>query len=294
MNNYTNLVSSYGPYTNTFNDTSVNQKSIYVSINYLSEEKKFSAELGGRYNNHNRYGTNYTYTFNPSYAIADNFRLFGSLATSFKIPSLYQLYSNSDGGNANLQPEKSINYEIGYQASIKGFSDRLVYFYRDISNGLDYDYNSWQYFNYSGQKVHGVEYEFTLKPCKLITVKGNYTFISTKQSTESRLTNKDTTYSYTLHVPKHAANIIIAYQITSALYVSINGKYVSKRYDAVYSSADVVLDSYIIFGASAQYVLNKNIKLFANGQNITNKKFIDIYGYNSIPALFNGGITFNW
>ena len=127
-----------------------------------------------------------------------------------------------------------------------------------------------------------------------MTIKGNYTYISTNQSTESRLTNNDTTYSYTLHVPKHAANITIGYQVIPALYVSLSGKYISKRYDGVYKIPDVTLDSYFILGAYVQYVVNKNIKLYVEGKNITNKKFFDLYGYNSIPALFNGGITVNW
>ena len=294
MSNYTNLVSDFGPYTNTFNDTSVYQKSAYASINYIGKSKKFTAELGGRYNNHSRYGTSYTYTFNPSYAIADNFRLFGSIATAFKIPSLYQLFSNDGGGNENLQPEQSVNYEIGYQANLKNFNDRLVFFYRDISSGIDYDNNNWKYFNYSGQRVRGIEYEFTINPLKNFMIKGNYTFISSNQSTESRLTNIDTTYSYTLHVPKHAANIAVSYQIAPALYVSLTGKYVSKRFDGIYQMPDITLDSYLILGAYAEYRVNNHIKIFAESKNITNKKFYDIYGYNSIPALFNAGLTLKW
>ena len=38
----------------------------------------------------------------------------------------------------------------------------------------------------------------------------------------------------------------------------------------------------------------KWIKIFADAQNITNKKFFDVYGYNSIPFIVNTGITFDW
>jgi len=47
-------------------------------------------------------------------------------------------------------------------------------------------------------------------------------------------------------------------------------------------------------GAYAEYKFKKYIKLFANAQNIFNKKFFDVRGYNSIPFLLNGGITFEW
>ncbi len=273
-------------------DTSINQTSLYSSLMYNSNH--FNVELGGRYNSNARYGNNKTFTFNPSYTINEQLRIFGSIASGFKAPTLYQLYAGYGSGNMNLQPEKSINYEVGFQEQFKGFSDRIVFFYRDLTNAIDYNNNTYQYFNYASQTVRGIQYEISAKPIKQLTITGNYTYISSSQSTESRLTNNDTSYSYSLRIPNHAANISIAYQVIPSLYVSVTGKYVSKRYDAVYQMPDVTLDQYFILGASAQYLINKNIKLFADGQNITNKKFFDIYGYNSIPALFNGGITVNW
>ena len=273
-------------------DTSIHQSSLYSSLMYNSNH--FNVELGGRYNNNSRYGSNNTFTFNPSYSINQHFRLFGSIASGFKAPTLYQLYAGFGSGNINLQPEKSINYEVGAQEQYGILSDRLLFFYRDLTNAIDYNNNTYQYFNYASQTVRGIQYEVSVKPSKQLTITGNYTYISSSQSTESRLTNNDTTYNYSLRIPKHSVNVTISYQIIPALYVSVTGKYVSKRYDAVYGMPDVTLDSYTILGASAQYIINKHFKLFADGQNITNKKFFDVYGFNSIPALFNGGITVNW
>jgi vitamin B12 transporter len=278
-------------------DTSIHQTSVYSSLYYNSSH--FNVELGGRYNSNSRYGNNNTFTFNPSYIINDHYRIFGSIASGFKAPTLYQLYAGFGSGNINLQPEKSINYEVGVQGQYKGFSDRLLLFYRDLTDAIDYNNNTFQYFNYASQTVRGIQYEISVKPVKQVTVTGNYTYISASQSTESRLTNNDTTYSYSLRIPKHAVNITIGYQIIPSLYVSVSGKYISKRYDAAFDAnydplPDATLDAYTIFGASARYIINKHIKLFADGQNITNKKFFDVYGYNSIPDLFNGGVTVNW
>ena len=277
-------------------DTSIHQTSVYGSLIYNGSH--FNVELGGRYNSNSRYGNNNTFTFNPSYTIDNHHRVFGSIASGFKAPTLYQLYAGFGSGNINLQPEKSINYEVGVQRQYKGFSDRLLLFYRDLTDAIDYNNNTYQYFNYASQTVRGIQYEVTVKPIKQLTITGNYTYISASQNTDNRVTNNDTTYNYSLRVPRHAANITIGCQVTPALYVSVSGKYVSKRYDyGLYTSSqqpDVTLASYTIFGASAQYIVNKHIKFFADGQNITNKKFFDVYGYNSIPAIFNGGITVNW
>ena len=57
-------------------------------------------ELGGRYNNHSKYGDNFTYSFNPSYLIQNQFKLFFNLSTGFKAPSLYQLYGQFGSDDA--------------------------------------------------------------------------------------------------------------------------------------------------------------------------------------------------
>ena len=103
-------MSIYGPYDDKFNDTSVNQNSIYASLHFTDASNKLNMEVGGRFNHHSRYGNNSTFSFNPSYKLNDAFRIFGSISSGFKAPTLYQLSFNE-----SLQPEKSLNYEAGIQ-----------------------------------------------------------------------------------------------------------------------------------------------------------------------------------
>lgn len=284
-------ISIYGPYSSTFRDTSLNQKALYASLIYNSRDKKLNVELGGRYNDHSRYGSNSTFTFNPSYRINKDVRLFASISSGFKAPSLYQLSINDQ-----LNAEKSVNYEGGISLQQKTFSTRLVFFNRRINNGIDYNYINFKYFNYVKQTVNGIELEATVTPVNKFNITANYTFLSSEEITQNRVTTKDTvTYDYLLRRPKHSINLTAGIDITKKWYVSFNGKYASKRYDVGgYKKADVALDSYFILGAYADYTLNQHVKFFADAQNITNKKFFEVRGYNSIPFLFNTGVTFNW
>jgi len=52
-----------------------------------------------------------------------------------------------------------------------------------------------------------------------------------------------------------------------------------------------VLPSFFILNLYAEYKPCKDLKLFVNGRNITDKKFFTLYGYNSIPAMWGGGAT---
>ncbi|MBS1626483.1 MAG: TonB-dependent receptor [Bacteroidetes bacterium] len=290
-NNYYNSVSISGLYSSTFRDTSVSQTSMYASLYFANANKKFNVELGGRLNTHSRYGSNYTYTFNPSYNINEQWRVFGSIASGFKAPSLYQLSINS-----LLLPEKSVNYEAGIQLKNKNISTRIVFFNRAIDNGIDYNYITFKYFNYIKQIVNGIEYEVSYKPFNKVNIIANYTFIAANETTQNRITNHDTvTYNYLLRRPKNSVNITIAVEPIKQLYISVNGKFVSSRYDVGgYGVADVLLNDYFIVGANAEYTFNNSFKVFVDAQNITNKKFFDVRGYNSIPFLFNAGITVNW
>jgi vitamin B12 transporter len=284
--------SSFG--ASPYKDTSMQQQSVYGSAIFSALDNRLNIELGGRYNKHSRYGDNSTYTFNPSYAFSKGLRVFGSIASGFKTPGLYQLYDKFSG-NLDLQPEKSVNYEAGVQQQYKKIDHRLVYFYREIENGIDYNYVSFKYFNFIKQTVRGIEYEVNVKPVDPLSITANFTYLNGDERTQSRVNFKDTSYQYLLRRPAHTVNATIGYQVCKPLFISVSGKYVSRRRDiGGYKRPDVALEAYTLVNAYAEYKLKDHLKFFVDAQNIANKKFFDIRGYNAIPFLVNGGVTFNW
>ena len=285
-------LSSFGPYSSSFKDTSLHQTSFYGSLLFNALNKKLNVEIGGRTNKHSRYGTNSTYTFNPSYTFSKNWRVFGSIASGFKAPSIFQVY-DVFSGNQDLKPEKSTNYEIGIQQTHSIISSRVVYFHRDIKNGIDYNNATFKYFNFVKQIVNGLELELSLRPTEKLNISANYTLITGDEQTQSRKSFKDTSYNHLLRRPKHNINLNIGYQFSKSLFASVSAKSVSSRYDVGgYKKDDILLDDYFIINAYAEYKWKSNVKFFVDAQNVTKKKFFDIRGYNAIPVMINGGITF--
>jgi vitamin B12 transporter len=291
-----NELSNYGK----FDDTSVNQKSVFSSLFY-SGKSGFNAELGGRLNHHSQYGNNFTYTINPSFVINNKWKIYASVSTGFKAPSLYELYSVY--GDPNLKAERSINYEGGFQFNNAVVNSRVTYFYRKISNGLDFGYIKNLYFNFDKEEDQGIEWENKFQLTKIFSLAANYTLLKAKEQTQSRTAyafdpttyaysfNPDTTYHYSLRKPMNTINIALNIHATKNWLLNVSAHYESKRYDAVYAEPDVPLESFIIFNAYTEYNFHKKIKLFIDAKNFTNKKFFTIYGYNSIPAEFMGGIV---
>ncbi|MBK8611265.1 MAG: TonB-dependent receptor [Chitinophagaceae bacterium] len=286
--------SMFGPYDPPAFDSSLHQTSFYASLFFSALNKKLHVEIGGRTNNHSRYGNNTTFTFNPSFTINKNWRVFGSIASGFKAPSIYQVF-DSYSGNPDLQPEKSVNYELGIQQSHEKLSSRLIYFHRDINNGIDYDYVNFQYVNLVKQSVDGLELELSVQPVKNVSITANYTLITGKEETQSRKSTKDSSYNYLLRRPKNSFNLNLGYRFTKAFFASVSAKAVGDRYDVGgYQQDDVKLNKYFLLSAYAEYKCKNHFKFFLDAQNITNKKFFDLRGYNAAPFMLNGGITFSW
>jgi len=291
-NNYLSI-SEFGPYNSVFKDTSVSQSSMYASLLYASKNSKLNVEMGGRLNLHSQYGTNYTNTFSASYNLNKTYRLLGSISSGFKAPTLYQLYG--EVSNNALKPENSINYEFGVAQNNQKLTQRLMYFYREVKQGIDFDNINNIYFNFQKQIVRGLEYEASYVISPSLTATANYCYLNGTDLTQSRISFADTTYSYLLRRPSHSGNIRISYQHKDKWSLSINGKFVSARKDIMgYQEPDLLLRGYCLLNTYGEYKLHNNARLFFDIQNITNTKFSDLRGYNSIPFLINGGIIINY
>ena len=116
-----------------------------------------------------------------------------------------------------------------------------------------------------------------------------------QETNQNRVTTIDTiTYNYLLKRPKHSLNIQWNYTINPKLDLSLTARYISKRIDVgAYASPDVTLSYYTLLNAHLQYKWNKHLVLFANGQNLLNDQFNEIYGYNAIGRMVQFGIRLN-
>ena len=94
-------------------DTTTSIISPYASL-ILKSNKGLNAEIGGRFNHHNQYGNNFTYSFNPSYLIDEEIKLFVNITSGFRAPSISELFGPF-GANPNLKPEKSTTQEAGLE-----------------------------------------------------------------------------------------------------------------------------------------------------------------------------------
>jgi vitamin B12 transporter len=169
--------------------------------------------LGLRLNDHNAYGTNLTYTINPSLRINDYSLFYALYSTGFNAPSLYQLYapdkyytSSITRGNKYLKPEKSASYELGLKQSISnGISLAVAYFNTVVEDvienvylwdkniGIDTlgndrmrdDFRGDTYLNVGKQTTSGVEFTLNSTISDKLSFSGNFSVVSGKLTYDS-------------------------------------------------------------------------------------------------------------
>jgi len=283
-------VSDYGDYTSTLSSdsTKITIGSLFASMVYNSKNH-FNMEAGFRLNKHSRFGNNFTYTLNPSYVLNNRFKFSSTLSTAFKAPTLYQLYDGY-AGERNLKPETSITSEIAVQLiGMKNTTARIVYFNRQIKNGIDYNYSTYKYFNYASQRDHGFEVEAGYTRSKFnFTV--NYTYLqgivnttnyAYDESTYSYKENGDTSFSHLFRIPKHSLNAIAGFQFNKKIYLSIAQRTSGKRFEPQFQASSIALKAFQTTDFFFQYKLGKKASIYFSLKNILNKRYQEVLGFNT-------------
>jgi vitamin B12 transporter len=273
---------------NSTSKPSTNLFSVYTSI-FLHDLSIFNLEIGGRYNKHDQYGDNYTYNVTPSVNLNKYIKLFGTVSTSYKAPTLENLFG-AFGANLDLIPEKSKNYEAGVNFNIAGdkYTLRLAGFKRDLTDAIVY--GNIGYVNQNKQKAQGFEIEPAVKLGRF-NINGFYAYV---EGTEFNFVTNEVS-DYLLRRPKSIFGLHAGFQATSNLYLSSSFRYNGARTDGNFTDYVVEnLPSYKLLNLYAEYsILNKRVRFFADLKNILSEKYNEFYGYNSMGFNMNAGFSFS-
>jgi len=252
----------------------------------------FNFIAGLRLNNHSNYDSHLVYSINPSYTYEFNahyIRAFGSVSTAYITPSLYQLYDPLYG-NDLLIPEDNTTREVGLEyVNENDFTVNIVFFSRKEKNFVDFilidpDQYIYEYQNTMDQfKTSGFEVELSKKVGKKLHVNVNYT-------------NTQADESFKFRIPEHKANANVRYQMSPNTSFGFSYQYNSDRSDnffdpTTFQNERVRLASYQLLDFDISSKVTKNLRLFANVNNILNEEYEEIYRYQTLGRNIRAGIS---
>ena len=292
--------SIYGPYSSiplSDDSVKVNQFGAYTSI-VVKDLAGFNLELGGRYNNFNKYGDVFTFSFNPSYVIKNSIKIFANISSGFKAPSLYQVFSEYHFPDSlgQLNPEKSLSFEGGIQYYKNNVNLRAVYFSRNITNNIVFINTNTPpaygyYANADKQKDNGIELEASVDFGK-VTLNANYVNLDGK--IETKTGTKDTSFFNLYRRPRQTINLNVGIELCKNWNMNIGVQSISKRSEFRYNNTPIEMPAYYVWNLYSTYSITKNVKTFVDLKNITDEKYSEVRGYNSRRFNFMAGVNFNF
>lgn len=297
-------ISSYGPYSSALSSDSarINIFSAYASA-FFRGENGFHLEAGGRFNRHSRFGDHTTFTFNPSFLWKNNWKFFFNISSAFKAPSLYQLYDAGVGEPA-LKPERSVTAETGlqYVSGKKDWQARLVFFVRDIRDGIDFNYTDYRYFNYNRQRSGGLELESEYRKGRW-SITQQYSFVEGQVNTVkyaydpgsyTYIPSGDTTFNNLYRRPRHSMSLSAGYQAGQKLFLRLSARLVGMRYEPRFMDSPLELKPYQVVDIYGEYRVSKRAVFFADLRNILNATYFDVAGFNTRGRNFMSGLRFQF
>ena len=300
--------------------------SFYVEDN-IEVTPDFILTPGLRFDQHDSFGKNWSPSLNASYTLSPTLTLKGGIARAFKAPNLYQsspayMYTTRgngcpvvDGvrisgpcnifGNAHLDPEVSVNKEIGIAYTAGGWASGLTYFHNDYENKIIADlgdqaippvingYRAFQWINSGKAIVRGVEGYLNIP---LAGHEGRTLRWSNNLTWMDKNENKSTHQPLSV-IPKYTLNSALDWQPTETLsfqlFATFYGKQKPRTMNMASNTAmtgDALKErgSYAIYGLSASYAFARNVHLRVGVNNLTDKR---LYRRDSGTAL--GADTYN-
>jgi vitamin B12 transporter len=157
--------SSWGPWEEVFAQKETETRSWLLQDHLRLGQLFVTAGLRG--DHHDSFGKAHTGRLTLAWQPAENTVFRGSLGSGFKAPSLYQLHSVY--GDSQLDPERSLGWDIGIDVLEDQLSFGLGAFDNRIRDMIDFNSMSWTYHNVAEARIRGLEISLERRDTKSVS-----------------------------------------------------------------------------------------------------------------------------
>ena len=262
-------------------------------LGYLVSHNNIDAQANVRYDDYSDFDSKTTYNLGAAYHLNPEFRVGANYAKGYRAPTFNDLYYPGSG-NTNLKPETSDNYEAFVEYDTVLQSTRLTGYHNKVDDLIGYvakptPGNPWggSSENVDRAKIEGI----TLTSDWVVD---SYLFGGSYDYQQAKNASGGASDGNFLAIrPEHKGLVYAGYRLPS-LDVRAEYQYVGDYYSGVANTDSQLVDSYGLLNISGNYKLTDNLAMTARLNNIANKKYITLPGYNTDGINFFTSLTYNW
>ena len=257
------------------NSTTEGQEQRNTGIYATAQQQFGSVTLEGavRGDDNNTFGWHNTWQTSAAWEFIEGYRAFASYGTAFKAPNLGQLYS-SFYGNADLNPEKSKQWEGGFEGLTGPVNWRVSGYRNDIDNLIDSDPVTYRYYNIDKARIKGVEATASFETGPL-SHQLSYDYVDSRDAeTNQQLARR--------------AKQQVKYQLDWSLYDfdwSVTYHYLGERYDTdynhSYTAQRIKLGGVSLWDLAVSYPVTSQLTVRGRIANLFDKDYETVYGYQT-------------
>jgi vitamin B12 transporter len=218
-----------------------------------------------------------------SLPVTEQVKLIASTSTAFNAPPLGYLFAPGFG-NPNLKPETARSQELGVQVEQGSHFLRATWFNTRVTDQLEYDSAAFAFANLGRTRNRGVEmsYKGVLGQTRL---RASLTLQDpVNELTGAALTRRAKTL-WSVGASHTVAGVAIDADLRHA------GRRSDRYADPVsFAPVDVSLASYTVLDLAASYPLRADLQLRARIDNLTDKNYQTVYGYQQQPRSLYVGV----
>ncbi|WP_374411357.1 TonB-dependent receptor plug domain-containing protein [Novosphingobium colocasiae] len=271
-----------------------NLSSGHAMLGWYSDAVTVAAGL--RYDDHSRFGDAWTFGANGSVALVGALRARASYGEGFKVPTLYQLFS--DYGNEDLRPERSRSYDAGLEwgdrngalfAAVTGFrrdSRNLIDYVScfSTSNPLCDDGRYGFYDNVGKARATGVEVELAAQVSPALRARASYTYVKTT----NRTAGDPNEGNDLARRPRNAITVSLDWTSPWGLVLGGDIRMVSDAYDNATNTKQI--DGWATGTIRASLPLGEHFELFGRVENVTDSHYEVVSGYGTVGRSAFAGV----
>lgn len=259
-----------------FNSKSIDNQSVFAGWNADFNNHRW--QINARHDEHSQFQDKTTYGLAYGYKLSKEWRAHASYGTSFKAPSLYQLYDKFSG-NLDLQPEQGKNREVSLIWENATQSVSGTYYLNRVENMIDWSAAANTYQNVSKARLEGLTLSYTGQVQDWL-LRATYDWLDAS--------NEDTGF----RLGRRAKNKVLLGldKKWGALQTGAELVGVGARYDS--NSGKNPLGGYALVNLNAKYALNKTLSLEGRINNLFDKDYELAKGYNTLGINAFVGIRY--
>jgi len=275
---------------------------VFSSAGFKLLEESLFINVGGRFTDHERFDSRLVGELSAAYLHKPwGTKIHGQVGSGYRTPSLYEIYGGYlfrgnliTIGNPDLEPEKSLGWEIGVEQALLGevLKVGLTWFRMQFDKLIIYDGFTNRYANANEAVAQGFETYLKLRPHARVRLDLAYTY------TDSKYRNRDDDeWIRKEYLPRNKVSGLLALNLPCDVTASLRALWQDEKivplYTPAWSRVRWEEPSVVTVDAALSWTFLKKYQAFLRVENLLDEDYTES-AYAMPGRSFFGGVKFSF